>query len=210
MPSAFLLCFLIYFPYFFRPIFVSLLLSFHFYFVHIVFYSSWQTKLLPRPALLSSTSLSEYFADVRFCSSSFCCCCSIHIMQVQQIWFSFFFDFVRLSFVFLLPFFVSCFSAEFSAPFLVIQLGFFLFFLRFSLFAVVDVWERHPLPRTSWSSGTRRNRNFDTPCVVTILSQQSKFIPFVSLLKLWRPAMMNRFNYFGLRKVDGLRLVMPS
>lgn len=71
MPSAFLLCFLIFFPCYFRLSFVSLLLSCNFYFVHIVFYSSWQTKLLPRPALLSSTSLSEYFADVRFCSSSF-------------------------------------------------------------------------------------------------------------------------------------------
>lgn len=124
MPSAFLLCFLIFFPCYFRLSFVSLLLSCNFYFVHIVFYSSWQTKLLPRPALLSLTSLSEYFADVRFCSS-FCCCCSIHIMQVQQIWFSFFLILCALVSFFLLPFFVSCFSAEFSAPFLVIQLGFF-------------------------------------------------------------------------------------
>lgn len=128
MPSAFLLCFLIYFPYFFRLIFVSLLLSCNFYFVHIVFYSSWQTKLLPRPALLSSTSLSEYFADVRFCSSSFWLLLFHSHYASSANLILFFFDFVRLSFVFLLPFFVSCFSAEFSAPFLVIQLGFFFIF----------------------------------------------------------------------------------
>lgn len=40
----------------------------------------------------------------------------------------FFFILCALVSFFLLPFFVSCFSAEFSAPFLVIQLGFFFIF----------------------------------------------------------------------------------